>query len=38
MPSRPLQKKPMSPTNNIDGSLTMEAKIEDGRLYYDKRW
>lgn len=38
MPSRPLQKKPMSPTNSMDGNLTMEAKIEDGRLYYDKRW
>ncbi|XP_029639674.1 sin3 histone deacetylase corepressor complex component SDS3 isoform X1 [Octopus sinensis] len=35
---RPLQKKPVSPPNSVDSSLPMEAKIEDGRLYYDKRW
>ncbi len=36
---KPLQKKPQSiPPNMTAAEYLYDARIDDGRLYYDKRW
>ena len=36
---KPLQKKPQSiPPNMTAAEYLFDARIDDGRLYYDKRW